>query len=171
MRTLEAEGHRYSRARRARRRPQALGSRDAADLRQGVSPTARTPRPPTAASTTPRARPSTRWRARSSTRPTAGSARKNSDFVDDMVRWCARREPSEKQAKWLHASTAGSDDADDREAAEAEIAERRSSQPSRCARAAVSAGALGAVAVGMAEDKGPGGKWTKPPRQARDPSR
>ena len=24
-------------------------------------------------------------------------------FVDDMVRWCARREPSEKQAKWLHA--------------------------------------------------------------------
>jgi hypothetical protein len=28
---------------------------------------------------------------------------KESDFVDDMVRWCARREPSEKQAKWLHA--------------------------------------------------------------------
>lgn len=28
---------------------------------------------------------------------------KERDFVDDMVRWCARREPSEKQAKWLHA--------------------------------------------------------------------
>jgi len=28
---------------------------------------------------------------------------KEQDFVDDMVRWCARREPSEKQAKWLHA--------------------------------------------------------------------
>jgi hypothetical protein len=27
---------------------------------------------------------------------------KEKDFVDDMVRWCARREPSEKQAKWLH---------------------------------------------------------------------
>jgi hypothetical protein len=27
---------------------------------------------------------------------------KERDFVDDMVRWCARREPSEKQAKWLH---------------------------------------------------------------------
>jgi len=25
------------------------------------------------------------------------------EFVADMVRWCARREPSEKQAKWLHA--------------------------------------------------------------------
>jgi hypothetical protein len=23
-------------------------------------------------------------------------------FVADMVRWCARREPSDKQAKWLH---------------------------------------------------------------------
>ena len=23
-------------------------------------------------------------------------------FVEDMVRWCARREPTEKQAKWLH---------------------------------------------------------------------
>jgi hypothetical protein len=30
-------------------------------------------------------------------------APKEQDFVDDMVRWCARREPSEKQAKWLHA--------------------------------------------------------------------
>jgi hypothetical protein len=28
---------------------------------------------------------------------------KERDFVDDMVRWCARREPPEKQAKWLHA--------------------------------------------------------------------
>jgi hypothetical protein len=27
---------------------------------------------------------------------------KESDFVDDMVRWCARRERSGKQAKWLH---------------------------------------------------------------------
>ena len=51
----------------------------------------------------PTARPSTRWRARSSTRTTAGSTPKEHDFVDDMVRWCARREPSEKQAKWLHA--------------------------------------------------------------------
>ena len=25
------------------------------------------------------------------------------EFVADMVRWCAWREPSEKQAKWLHA--------------------------------------------------------------------
>jgi hypothetical protein len=28
---------------------------------------------------------------------------KEQGFVDDMVRWCAYREPSEKQAKWLHA--------------------------------------------------------------------
>jgi hypothetical protein len=28
---------------------------------------------------------------------------KEQGFVDDMVCWCARREPSEKQAKWLHA--------------------------------------------------------------------
>jgi hypothetical protein len=28
---------------------------------------------------------------------------KERGFVADMVRWCARREPSEKQAKWLHA--------------------------------------------------------------------
>jgi hypothetical protein len=28
---------------------------------------------------------------------------KETQFVDDMTRWCARREPSEKQAKWLHA--------------------------------------------------------------------
>jgi hypothetical protein len=28
---------------------------------------------------------------------------KEREFVADMVRWCARREPSEKQAKWLHA--------------------------------------------------------------------
>jgi hypothetical protein len=27
---------------------------------------------------------------------------KEQGFVDDMVRWCALREPSEKQAKWLH---------------------------------------------------------------------
>jgi hypothetical protein len=27
---------------------------------------------------------------------------KERGFVDDMVRWCARREPSEKQGKWLH---------------------------------------------------------------------
>jgi hypothetical protein len=27
---------------------------------------------------------------------------KEQGFVDDMVRWCARREPSDKQAKWLH---------------------------------------------------------------------
>jgi hypothetical protein len=27
---------------------------------------------------------------------------KEQEFVADMVRWCARREPSEKQAKWLH---------------------------------------------------------------------
>jgi hypothetical protein len=27
---------------------------------------------------------------------------KERGFVDDMVSWCARREPSEKQAKWLH---------------------------------------------------------------------
>jgi hypothetical protein len=27
---------------------------------------------------------------------------KEHGFVDDMVRWCARREPSEKQAKSLH---------------------------------------------------------------------
>ena len=30
-------------------------------------------------------------------------SQKETDFVDDMVRWCARREPTEKQAKWLHA--------------------------------------------------------------------
>ena len=24
------------------------------------------------------------------------------EFIDDMVRWCVRREPTEKQAKWLH---------------------------------------------------------------------
>jgi hypothetical protein len=23
-------------------------------------------------------------------------------FINDMVRWCSRREPSEKQGKWLH---------------------------------------------------------------------
>jgi hypothetical protein len=28
---------------------------------------------------------------------------KEEEFVADMVLWCARREPSEKQAKWLHA--------------------------------------------------------------------
>ena len=28
---------------------------------------------------------------------------RETDFVNDMVRWCARREPTEKQAKWLHA--------------------------------------------------------------------
>jgi hypothetical protein len=28
---------------------------------------------------------------------------KERDFVEDMVRWCTRREPSEKQGKWLHA--------------------------------------------------------------------
>jgi hypothetical protein len=28
---------------------------------------------------------------------------KEQEFVVDMVRWCARREPSEKQAKWLNA--------------------------------------------------------------------
>jgi hypothetical protein len=28
---------------------------------------------------------------------------KEQAFVEDMVRWCARREPSEKQATWLHA--------------------------------------------------------------------
>jgi hypothetical protein len=28
---------------------------------------------------------------------------KERGFVADMVRWCARRKPSEKQAKWLHA--------------------------------------------------------------------
>jgi hypothetical protein len=34
----------------------------------------------------------------------AGSlSTKERDFVNDMVRWCAYREPSEKQAKWLHA--------------------------------------------------------------------
>jgi hypothetical protein len=27
---------------------------------------------------------------------------KEQGFIDDMVRWCALREPSEKQAKWLH---------------------------------------------------------------------
>jgi len=27
---------------------------------------------------------------------------RETDFIDDMVRWCARREPTEKQAKWLH---------------------------------------------------------------------
>ena len=27
---------------------------------------------------------------------------READFVDDMIRWCARREPSEKQARWLH---------------------------------------------------------------------
>jgi hypothetical protein len=27
---------------------------------------------------------------------------KELQFIDDMVRWCARREPSERQAKWLH---------------------------------------------------------------------
>jgi hypothetical protein len=27
---------------------------------------------------------------------------KERGFVEDMTRWCARREPSEKQAKWLH---------------------------------------------------------------------
>jgi hypothetical protein len=24
------------------------------------------------------------------------------EFVDDMTRWCTRREPTEKQGKWLH---------------------------------------------------------------------
>jgi hypothetical protein len=28
---------------------------------------------------------------------------KEQGFINDMVRWCARREPSEKQANWLHA--------------------------------------------------------------------
>jgi hypothetical protein len=28
---------------------------------------------------------------------------KETNFIDDMVRWCARREPKEKQASWLHA--------------------------------------------------------------------
>jgi hypothetical protein len=28
---------------------------------------------------------------------------KEQEFVADMVLWCARREPSEKQANWLHA--------------------------------------------------------------------
>jgi hypothetical protein len=28
---------------------------------------------------------------------------KERGFAEDMVRWCARREPSEKQGKWLHA--------------------------------------------------------------------
>jgi hypothetical protein len=28
---------------------------------------------------------------------------KEQGFIEDMVRWCARREPSGKQAKWLHA--------------------------------------------------------------------
>jgi hypothetical protein len=27
---------------------------------------------------------------------------KERGFIEDMVRWCARREPSEKQGKWLH---------------------------------------------------------------------
>ena len=27
---------------------------------------------------------------------------KEQGFISDMVRWCARREPTEKQAKWLH---------------------------------------------------------------------
>jgi hypothetical protein len=27
---------------------------------------------------------------------------KERDFVDDMTRWCIRREPTEKQARWLH---------------------------------------------------------------------
>jgi hypothetical protein len=27
---------------------------------------------------------------------------KERGFVEDMTRWCARREPTEKQAKWLH---------------------------------------------------------------------
>jgi len=27
---------------------------------------------------------------------------KERGFVEDMVRWCARREPSEKQGRWLH---------------------------------------------------------------------
>ena len=31
-----------------------------------------------------------------------GLSEKERAFVADMVRWCARREPSEKQAKWLH---------------------------------------------------------------------
>jgi hypothetical protein len=30
-------------------------------------------------------------------------SQKEAGFVEDMVRWCARREPSEKQGKWLHA--------------------------------------------------------------------
>jgi hypothetical protein len=29
-------------------------------------------------------------------------SQRESDFIDDMVRWCARREPSERQARWLH---------------------------------------------------------------------
>jgi hypothetical protein len=28
---------------------------------------------------------------------------KERGFVEDMQRWCARREPSEKQGRWLHA--------------------------------------------------------------------
>jgi hypothetical protein len=28
---------------------------------------------------------------------------KEQGFVEDMERWCARRKPSEKQGKWLHA--------------------------------------------------------------------
>jgi hypothetical protein len=31
-----------------------------------------------------------------------GLSEKERAFVADMVRWCARREPSEKQGKWLH---------------------------------------------------------------------
>ena len=27
---------------------------------------------------------------------------KEQGFISDMVRWCAHREPTEKQAKWLH---------------------------------------------------------------------
>jgi hypothetical protein len=27
---------------------------------------------------------------------------KERGFVEDMLLWCARREPSEKQGKWLH---------------------------------------------------------------------
>jgi hypothetical protein len=30
-------------------------------------------------------------------------SQRETDFVNDMTRWCTRREPTEKQAKWLHA--------------------------------------------------------------------
>ena len=45
----------------------------------------------------PPVRPGSRWR---NTAPSTTTAER--EFIDDMTRWCMRREPTEKQGKWLH---------------------------------------------------------------------